>query len=144
MEEKIIENYPLPITIEGTEKILEQMKKGICKIKNKNGKGTGFFCKITYENEIIPVMITANHIINQEIIDKEKKINVTLNDDDENQNKYIQIDSNKKIYTNEKYDITIIEIKPDEDEVHYFLEIDKNKFHPFSPYIFIYARNMKM
>ena len=128
MEEKISENYPLPITIEGTEKILEQMKKGICKIKNKNGKGTGFFCKITYENEIIPVMITANHIINQEIIDKEKKINVTLNDDDENQNKNIKIDSNRKIYTNEKYDITIIEIKPDEDEVHYFLEIDKNIF----------------
>lgn len=27
MEEKLLENYPLPITLEGTEKILEQQKK---------------------------------------------------------------------------------------------------------------------
>ena len=55
MEEKLLENFPLPVTIEGTEIILAQMKKGICKIKNKNGKGTGFFCDIARENCTISV-----------------------------------------------------------------------------------------
>ena len=129
MEEKLLENFPLPVTIEGTEIILGQMKKGICKIKNKNGKGTGFFCNIAHENCTIPVMIIANHVINQEIINEEKVINVTINDEDEKGNKYINIDkTNRKIYTSEKYDITIIEIKPEQDQINYFLEIDKNIF----------------
>lgn len=129
MEEKLLENFPLPVTIEGTEIILAQMKKGICKIKNKNGKGTGFFCNIAHENCTIPVMITANHVINQEIINEEKVINVTINDEDEKGNKYINIDkTNRKIYTSEKYDITIIEIKPEQDQINYFLEVDKNIF----------------
>ena len=37
-KEKMLDMYPLPVTIEGTTKILEQMKKCICKIENKNGR----------------------------------------------------------------------------------------------------------
>ena len=44
-KEKSIKKYPI-ITIENTEIILKQMKKCICKINNKNGKGTGFFWHI--------------------------------------------------------------------------------------------------
>ena len=129
MEEKLLENFPLPVIIEGTEIILGQMKKGICKIKNKKGKGTGFFFNIAHENCNIPVMITASHVINQEIINEEKVINVIINDEDEKGNKYINIDkTNRKIYTSEKYDIMIIEIKPKQDQINYFLEIDKNIF----------------
>ena len=58
-EEFINEEYPESITIEGTKNILEQMEKCICKIYLKNGKkGTGFFCKINYDNKYIPVMMT--------------------------------------------------------------------------------------
>ena len=130
MEEKLLNNYSPPVTIECTEKILEQMKKGICKIKNRKGKGTGFFCKIKYENEIYPVMITANHIIDKEIIEENKLINITLNNDDEKGDKNIEINSNRKIYTSKKYDTTIIEIKPDIDQINYFLELDQNIFRP--------------
>lgn len=43
-KESYIENYPIPITIEDTQIILEQMKNTICKIYKNNGdKGTGFF-----------------------------------------------------------------------------------------------------
>ena len=45
-KEKFLEYYPLPVTIEKTELILDQMKKSICKIDNLNGQGTGFFCLI--------------------------------------------------------------------------------------------------
>ena len=77
----------------------------------------------------LSVMITASHVINQEIINEEKVINVTINDEDEKGNKYINIDkTNRNIYTSEKYDITIIKIKPEQDQINYFLEIDKNIF----------------
>ena len=45
-QEQYNENSPEPISIEGTEKILFQMKKCVCKIIKKNGvNGTGFFLK---------------------------------------------------------------------------------------------------
>ena len=54
-EEKLIKNYPDPVTIEGTEKILDQMKSSICKIFK--GNGTGFFCLISYKNESLRTLI---------------------------------------------------------------------------------------
>jgi len=46
MKEKKKEDYPIPIFIKGTEIILNQMKKSICRICKEDGtKGTGFFVK---------------------------------------------------------------------------------------------------
>ena len=91
--------YPKPITIEGTKKILEQMEKSICKIFKKDGSmGTGFFCKINYENKDIPVMMTNNHVIDNKYLNENEEIYITLNDDKEN--KKIQL-KNRIIYTNE-------------------------------------------
>ena len=45
-KEKRLKFYPIPIALEKTSVILEQMKKCICKIIYKNGFGTGFFCNI--------------------------------------------------------------------------------------------------
>ena len=98
---------------------------------NKKGRGTGFFCYIPYENENkkIPVMITNNHIIDENIFNenknKNKNIRVTINDDEKNID--IKIDNDTKFYTNIKEDITIIEIKK-EKEIKEFLEIDNNIF----------------
>ena len=76
-KEKLINKYPLPVTIDETELILKQMRYSICKIENKNGNGTGFFCKILNKK----LLITNNHIINEGIIQNNNIINVTLNDD---------------------------------------------------------------
>jgi len=89
------------------------------------GIGTGFFCKIPVENREIPVLITNNHLIDKEIL-KKNNIYVTLNDDKEKIN--IVIDDNRKLYTSEKYDTTIIEIKPEKDKIKYFLELDEDIF----------------
>ena len=124
-KEKFLELYPVPVTIEGTNIILEQMKKCICKIENKNGNGTWFFCYIPYQNEKIEVMITNNHIINEEIIKNEKILKITLNDNKEK--KIINIEK-RKIYTSIKYDTTIIPIIPEEDKINNYLEIDKEIF----------------
>ena len=37
-KEKIIEEYPIPVTIDDTNQILNQLKKCICKIENEKGK----------------------------------------------------------------------------------------------------------
>ena len=59
-----IEDYPKSISLEGTEIIIEQMKKKVCKINIGNKKGIGFFCKIPFPdiNNLLPVLIT-NYII---------------------------------------------------------------------------------
>ena len=72
--EKYIENSPNPLTIEGTETILFQMKNCICKILSNDGKkGTGFFCKIPYLNKLLPVLVTNNHKLVKIVYQKIKK-----------------------------------------------------------------------
>ena len=124
-KEKAIDGYPKPVTIEGTIKILEQLKNCICKIENKNGNGTGFFCYIPYKNEKLEVLITNNHIIDEEIINENEKIEVSINDDKEY--KIIEL-KNKKIYTSKLYDTTIIEINSVNDNIHNYLELDDQIF----------------
>ena len=112
---------------EGTKKILYQMENCICKIYNNDGgKGTGFFCKIVYNNYNIPVMITNNHIIDEKYIKENKSINITLNDD--NITKTIILNDNRIKYTNKEYDITIIEINS-EDEINNFMDLDEKMFN---------------
>jgi V8-like Glu-specific endopeptidase len=125
-KEKALDLYPLPVTIEGTNIILEQMKKCICRIENKNGSGTGFLCYIPYKNKILEVMMTNNHIINEDIIKNNKSIEILLNDNKEK--KIINIEK-RKIYTSIKYDTTIIPINSEEDKINNFLEIDEEIFN---------------
>ena len=113
---------PDPISFKGTEKIIDQMNNSICRIYN-NGKGTGFFAKIPYKSKLLTVLITTNHIINQYDINDNKNITFYLNND--KKTKSIKLDNNRMIYTNEKLDITIIEIKENKDKLNNkFLEID--------------------
>ena len=114
---------PDPVTIEGTERILLQMKNYICKIIKKEGeKGTGFFCKIpTSNNDFLPVLITNNHVLKESDIDNGKIIEITINNDKGYGN--ITIDETRKKFTSKELDITIVEIKPD-DKIKEFLDVD--------------------
>ena len=126
-KEILLENYPIPITLEENYLIIEQMKNSICKIyKNKGGKGSGFFCFIPFENSKIPVLITNYHVIDNDYFKNNAIINLTLNDDKET--KIIQIGNNRKIYSSDKYDTTIIEIFPSKDKINYFLELEEKIF----------------
>ena len=126
IKEKKLNNYPEPVSLEVTKEIIEQMEKKVCKICIGNGiKGTGFFCKIPYpdDNNLLSVLITNNHIINEKILeDKNKIIIISINND----NEYREIKLENRIkYTNKEYDITIIEIKK-EDNINNYLYLDKN------------------
>ena len=124
------ENYLDYISLEYTEKIIEQMKSKVCKLYLDSGNSTGFFCKIKFpNNKIIPVLITNNHVINECILKNEnKKIYYSIYNQKES--KYIKLDNRMK-YTSpkEKYDVTIIEIKGSDninDNMFFDIEINEN------------------
>ena len=120
-----IESFPRPVTIEGTRKILHQMENNICKIIKKDGKkGSGFFVKIPYNNSNIPVMMTNYHVLDEQYLKENKEIKLTLNDDTKKLT--IKLDGKRKIYWNKDYDTSIIEIKPKEDKINDFMELDDN------------------
>jgi len=112
------------ITIEKTEKLINQMKNCICKIEGKEF-GTGFFCKINYNQDIIPVLISNTHILNMDFIKLNNEIKISTNDD--NDIKTLNIDENDIIYISpfDKYDIIIIKLREDSEN---YLELDENIF----------------
>ena len=122
--EKYLTKSPDPVTIEGTEKILEQMRKCVCKIHVSNRiKGTGFFTKILYNSKYLQVLITNQHVLTKDEINKTKKIVISLNNQKEF--KTLKLDNTRLIYTDEGIDITMVEIKISEDKIENFLEIDE-------------------
>ena len=121
---KEIKTSPEPVSLKGTEKILDQMNNCVCRIFN-NGKGTGFFTKIPYKSKLLPVLITNNHVLDENAISINKTIEFSL--DNETFFYKIIIDNSRKTFTNKDYDITIIELKTN-DGLSYdsFLDIDDN------------------
>jgi len=90
-QEKLIEDH-FPVSIEGTKKILFQMENCICKIYLEDGKkGTGFFCKIPFLNNLLPVLITNNHVLNEKEIENNKIIQLSIN----NEVKEIEVDNSR-------------------------------------------------
>ena len=120
--QSLIIGSPNIISYETTKTIIDQMEQNICKIKIGSIQGTGFFCEIPFpdKNNMFPVFITNNHIINEKILYAENAV-IEIE---------IKYDGIKKLnlnnrykYTNKEYDITIIEIK-NTDDIISFLQLD--------------------
>ena len=122
IKEVFIESSVQPISIEKTKIILDQMQKCVCKMHVKGKKGTGFFAKIPYKNNLLDALITNNHVLNDEKFEFGHLITLSLNNGEKTIN--IKIDDERKRYTNEKLDITIIELK-EIDGITNFLTLDK-------------------
>ena len=122
----LLPGYPNAATYEGIEVILEQMRKKICKIRIEKEQQTGFFCRIPFPdlNNMLRVLITNNHVIDRHLLfQKGAQISIEIKDEID----YKVLNLNNRIkYTNEEFDITIIEIK-DEDKINNFnyLELDE-------------------
>ena len=120
-KEKYIVSSPEPLSLKGNEEITNQMYNSVCRIYN-NGNGTGFFTKIPYKSKLLPVLITNNHVINQDDILNNKIILLYINND--KITKTLKLNRNRLIYTNEKLDVTIIEIKEKDSLNNKYLELD--------------------
>ena len=121
-EGKTFIGYPDIISYKCSKAIMEQMEKSICRIKIKNNKSIGFFCKIPFleENNFLPALITNNNIINKDILNSNTKIEIKIGVE----NKERIFDLNNRIkYTNKEFDITIIELK-ENDKINNYLELD--------------------
>ena len=121
LEEHII-GHPESLSKEQTKKILEQMDNSVCKIIKVKTTGTGFICLIPFPDSIslLRVLITCNHVLNDLKIGNEIKLIF------DRKEKIIIIDKLRRAYTNKEYDITIIELKEDKDNIKEYLEIDEN------------------
>ena len=132
-KEMKIEGSPESIPRWKIKKIDEQLEKAICRIRifdkeqNKILLGTCFLCKIPYPDEftLLPVLITNNHIIDEKKFKENKEIQIYFNDG--KITKKLNIDSKRQFYTSDTYDITIIEILPNKDDLHFFLEINEDE-----------------
>ena len=116
-------SYLKIVSLERTEKILEQMKKCICKISVNRCQATGFFCKIPFPNinNMLHVLITCNHVIGEQLLNQEEA-RILLDIKEEDQPRELCL-YHRLYYTNKEFNITIIEIKS-EDKIFNFLELD--------------------
>ena len=103
---------------------LKEMSKCICKISG-NRIGTGFFCKIKYKDDLIPVLITNYHVIDDNYLKNKDMLKIYIN----NNSTIININKNSIIYSSiiKQYDIIIIKLN--KNEIKDFLEIDENIFN---------------
>jgi len=127
---------PKSISLKSIKIILNIMETQICKIKYDNDRyGTGFFCNIPYDDNKFKVLITNSHVLNKDDISINKIIRFSL--DDERIKYEILMDESRKKFINEKYAITIIEIKENDklNNIKYF-DIDNRLFKENSKEIF--------
>ena len=137
IREGYINGALIPVSLDGINEIMNQMKFSVCKIHKIGKNGTGFFCNLPYKSKLIPFLITNNHIIDSE--DIENKINIKISMNDGNEFKNIKIDETRIVLTNKGLDFTLIEIKQNKDNIDItkFLEIDK-KFNIEEKYLQVY------
>ena len=118
----LIRGSPI-VSYEKTKYIIQQMENSLCNVKVKDCSCTGFFCRIPFPdiNNMLPVLITANQVIREELLNQnDAKIYITFKND---QN-FIELNLNNRMkYTNREYDIAIIEIK-DSDKINNYLDLD--------------------
>ena len=110
-KEVLIQDQPIPVSIQGIKNILFQLENCICQIYQKNGgKGTGFFCKILFQNKLLPVLITNNHVLEEEDIKNNEIIKLTIYNSIEKKDEdiSIKIDDSRIRYTNSEKDIISI------------------------------------
>ena len=106
-------------SFEGIEKIYNQMRYCVCK--------KGFFCKVPYKNNYLPAFITSYGMIDENFLNKNNKIEISL--DNDRIKKTIKLNKDKIIYMNKAFNITIIEIKNNEkfNDINY-LKFDDELF----------------
>ena len=129
VKEAIIDGHNFSMDLKSMKLFSKQMEKSICKINKETLKGTGFICKISKEKEIYHVLITCNHVLDENDIKIGQKIDLSFTDNETIKKKFLKINKLRKTYTNIDFDVTIIEIKKNDGfDENNMLPIDENIF----------------
>ena len=153
VREKELANQPKAIPTEEMITLLDLIRTHICKIYCKDeSHGTGFFCNIPIGwNNYLKVLMTNYHVLNKDDIQPGQIIKFSINNDAKYYN--ILIDNFRKTYSNESYDVSIIEIIEDDNIDEYsFFHLDKQilkenineKFRNCQVYLLHYPKGIKM
>ena len=123
IENECLQNQYKNLNLRGLIRFGANSINAICKIKILNNSyGTGFFCKIPYKDDehILKVLITNNHVINENYLRTKRNIELIVN----NRNLILPLSRLRKMWTNRDIDYTIIEILSS-DNINNFLVIDE-------------------
>ena len=135
-KEKLVKDVPISVPYRSLNLISNQSENNVLKITNQNDeKGTGFFCLIPFPDKFnqLLTLITNNHVLDKDDI----KIGKIIKFSSEKHDYQIKIDEQRKCYTSEEYDTTIIEIKKEDGiNINKFLEIDEDIFNDNANEIF--------
>ena len=121
---------PILISKDRIRNIVNITEKNICKIKKNGGNETGFLCLIPFPDfeHLLPVLMTNYQILTTKEIFYGKTVKFRLFDKREFE---IKIDYSREIYSNEKYDFSFFEIKPEDGlDTKNFLKMDSQAFIP--------------
>jgi hypothetical protein len=130
-----LKNYITPIFLDETKELLKQMRNGVYQICIQGNNGTGFPCRIPLSKDnYLPVFITSNNLINEDYLKQEENIPIQIKIGKEINKISISL-KDKFYYTNKDYDITIVEIKQNIDNINTFLELDQNIFNDPKDYV---------
>ena len=115
------------LDLDSIREFSNKAQNAICKIIiNEEKYGSGFFCKIPYtenKNILLPALITNNHVLSKNIIESEDSIKIMI----EKEIKNISLKIERKKWTNEEMDFTVVEIT-DYDNIDDFFYLDDNIF----------------
>ncbi len=100
-----------------------EVSRSVCKIISTFGLGTGFFIKIDLKNESYYYLMTNEHVVTREMIEKKEEIEIKY--ENQRQTLIINLDSKERIIKDFLYlniDLIIIQILP-KDKINdcYFL-----------------------
>ena len=115
------------------KRLCDERKKNIVKFKfefeeDSEIEGSGFLCKININNNPMPVLITCNHCINSDnYLNRYQYLHISYFLGKEKFHSFLDLKSKRIIYENKDIDITIVEIKEEDNlDLFSFLENDND------------------
>ena len=105
--------------------IFSEIEKCICKIIRKTKTGTGFFRQVPEKN--IKLLITNNHVIDEEYLQKGKKISYVISEKENEIYNEIDLEKERFILTNKECDFTVFELLK-EDNIKNSLTINNEPY----------------
>ena len=131
IKETIIQGHGRPVTKDEIYNLFKK-EKSMCKISyetidGKKGKGSGFFCEIDINNINFPfkyALFTNNHILDESNIEIGKIIHFEYLENSLINSSYtkkgIKITKQRRVFTNEEFDYTCIELFKSDNIIDYF------------------------
>ena len=112
------------------EELIEKtkdIKQNIIRITIGNDISSGFLCKIYINNNPMPALITCYHVIKEDYIANYDFLYFAYSSDEGITEKILDLNIKRIIYQNKKLDVTIIEIKEEDNlDIYSFLEMDNS------------------